>query len=105
MISKTKLNKVRKLAGAEIRFLDVLPLDVQKKLTAEQIATVLRVIEHTSSRAIESANAERLARNVARFHPGAWVRKAKGWFTDWFKPVDLPRLAIGLASIRARLGR
>lgn len=101
MISKRKLNKVSRLAGGSMKYLDCVPVSIQKKLTAEQLVSLLHSFEQTASRAYESANVERTARNVARFHPRSWARKVKVWFTDWLKPVALPKL---VASIRARLG-
>lgn len=103
MISKAKLNKIRKAAGEQIKFLDMLPLDVQKKLTAEQSAKLCQAFAQVEKRSYESANAERLAQNVARFSAPQWFRKLKHRMT--FDRIQLPALSVGVAAIRARFIR
>lgn len=103
MISKAKLNKIRKAAGEQMRFLDCLPLDVQKKLTAEQVAAVCGAFAQVEKRSFESANAERMAQNVARFSAPQWFRKLKHRMT--FDRIKLPALSVGVAAIRARFLR
>lgn len=105
MISKAKLKKVQTLAGQNFKYFEAIPAGVAKKCTAEQLADLCKAFASNARIAYESANAERTARNVARFHPGGWVRRARAWFSDWFRPVALPKLAIGVASIRARFTR
>lgn len=103
MISKAKLNKITKAAGPLARFLDCIPLDVQKKLNAEQVAALCEAFAQVEKRSYESANAERLARNVARFRVQTWVRKLKELFT--VRKIELPRLSVGVSAIRARFLR
>lgn len=98
MISKSKLKKIHGAAGGSVRFLDCIPLDIQKKLKAEQVAGLCEAFAQVEKRTFEAANAERMARNVARFH-SQWLRKLKEAFA--VPQIELPRLAIGVSSVRA----
>lgn len=103
MISKAKLTKIRKAAGEHVKFLDMLTLDIQKKLTAEQAAKLCEAFAQVEKRSYESANAERMVRSVARFSAKQWIGRLKDSLA--FDRIRLPALNVGVAAVRARFFR
>ncbi len=64
MLTKTKLNKVTKLAGASIAHLEKIPAGIQKKLSADQLAELCGVFA-------AHIPAEKVQRKAAPIEPGA----------------------------------
>lgn len=105
-MSKAKMNKVQKLAGVKAAMLDRIPMAIQKKLTAELLAELCFVLyAEREEQFIKGQEAQK----------GAWKVKAKAMFAGFMiiakrritvsprVPDLLPRLAVGVAAIRARL--
>ena len=100
-MTKRKMNSVSTLAGESIRNIDTLPGSVLEKCNANTIADLCRMIDRVRMDARQAAALEAMTKHVRRFpRVGEWFRSLRESLR--FDRVELPRLAVGIAAIRAR---
>lgn len=95
MITKAKYSKLRKaLEGSDaLNEFDWIPGDIQKKLTAAQLATLCHIMK--------SRNHEGFMEGFKR---GNRFQKISDWVSEKLNPKTYaPKLSVGIAAIKARL--